>query len=287
MIRNRVARWTLPGLIILAVLAVCFTLTVRHVDRKLAARSYESVYNDCHKVWATRGLVLEGPAIRPNGKQNSIESVRRAFDHGARGTEVDVLFDTKMGRLIVSHDVPYNLKDGKLLTLEALFESTGGRGYFWIDFKKLRKLTDRELEASVLEMERLADRFDMKASIYVEGEAPFSLAAYRDAGFNTIFDTHPRPQSSPFSTAILELYKLVYYFGDFTVMAMNYGDADDPKYGSRAREVLRNIPVFIYHVDDLDVLEQLVDVPAVRVVMAGDHSVERYSLDACHSSSTR
>lgn len=287
MIRSRIVRWSLPGLIVLVILALSFALAVRHVDRRLAARSYEGVYDDCHKVWATRGLVLEGPAIRPDGKQNSIESVQRAFDHGARGTEVDVLFDTGMGRFIVSHDVPYNLKNGQLLTLEALFESSGGRGYYWIDFKKLRKLSDLELEASVAEMQRLAEKFGIKETIYIEGEAPFSLAAYRDAGFHTIFDTHPRPQSNPFSTLILELYKLVYYFGDFTVMAMNYGDADDPKYGSRAREVLKDVPVFLYHVDDLDVLAQLVDVPAVRVVMAGDHSVDRYSLGACHSPSAR
>ena len=136
-------------------------------------------------------------------------------------------------------------------------------------------------------MERLSGEFGIKKSIYIEGEAPFSLAAYRDAGFNTIFDTHPRPRSNPLSTVILDLYKLVYYFGDFTVMAMNYGAADDPKYGSRAREVLRNVPMFIYHVDDLDVLEQLVDVPSVRVVMAGDHSVDRYLLGACPSPSAR
>jgi hypothetical protein len=70
-------------------------------------------------------------------------------------------------------------------------------------------------------------------------------------------------------------------------MAMNYGNADDPKYGNRARAVLKDVPVFLYHVDDLDVLARLVDIPAVRVVMAGDHSVDRYSLGACHSSSAR
>lgn len=68
---------------------------------------------------------------------------------------------------------------------------------------------------------------------------------------------------------------------------MNYGDADDPKYGSRSREVLKDVPVFLYHVDDLDVLEQLVGIPSVRVIMAGDHSLDRYSLDACPRRSAR
>lgn len=55
MIRRRLVRWSLGGLIVLVVLAVGFTFAVGYVDRKLADRSYESVYNDCHKVWATRG----------------------------------------------------------------------------------------------------------------------------------------------------------------------------------------------------------------------------------------
>lgn len=282
MLRKKVMRRALPTLVIILLITAGFIAAVRYVDRQLDGRSWPGVYDDCHKVWATRGLVLEGPAITPTGTQNSIESIQLAFDRGARGTEVDVLFDTDMGKFIVSHDLPYNRKNGELLTLEDLFEHTGGGGYFWIDFKKIRKLSDEELDASVDEMERLANRFGIKKWIYVEGEAPFSLAAYRDAGFNTIYDIHPRSDGNLFTPAIIGLYKLVFHFGDFTVMAMNYGPMDDPKYGPRTQELLGEIPLFIYHIeDDPEALERLLKIKGVRVILVRDHSVDRYQLSAC------
>ena len=282
MVRKKRFKGAVVSTVVFFLCVTAFIVTANYVDKQLAARSWAGVYDDCYKIWATRGLVLDGPQITPDGLQNSIESIRLAFDRGARGTEVDVLFDTGMGQFIVSHDLPYNLKHGKLLTLEALFENTAGRNYFWIDFKKIRKLSDSELDASVAEMERLANKFGIKKWIYVEGEAPFSLAAYRDAGFNTIYDIHPRSDRNLFTPAIIALYKMVFYFGNFTVMAMNYGPMDDPKYGPRTQELLGDIPLFIYHIeDDRAELERLLRIRGVRVILVRDHSLDRYRLNAC------
>ena len=81
---------------------------------------------------------------------------------------------------------------------------------------------------------------------------------------------------------ILGFYKLVFYFGDFTVMAMNYGSMDDPKYGARTQRLLGNIPLFVYHIeDDAAALNRLQKVRGVRVILVSDHSVDRYRLNAC------
>jgi len=102
------------------------------------------------------------------------------------------------------------------------------------------------------------------------------------AGFHTIYDTHPRADSNPFTPLIVNLYKIVFYFGDFTVMAMNYGAMDDPKYGPRTQEILGSIPLFIYHIkDDAEALNKLLKNDAVRVVLISDHSLDRYQLNAC------
>ena len=269
---------------LLSISMVCFIVLSEYVDIRLKDRSYKEVYSDCFKVWAARGLVLDGPEITQNGTQNSIESIQRAFDKGAKGTEVDVHYDAAMGKFIVAHDKPYQLKNGSLLTLESLFEATGGSSYYWLDFKKLRHLNDIELAQSVLELERITQIHNVKNKIYVEGEAPFSLAKYRDAGFNTIFDTHPLPDSNLLTPPIINLYKMVYYFGGFTVMAMNYGGIDDPFYGQRTRKSLGNIPVFLYHVYDIpQVLKMISRLEAVRVILVLDHSLDRYGLNACGS----
>ena len=128
----------------ISMLMISYSIMVAYVDHKLKDRSYTGVYDDCHKIWAARGLVVEGPDITPNGTQNSIESIALAFSKGARGVEVDHYYDVELNQFIVSHDRPYNLKNGSLLTLEALFNATSGNNFFWLDFKKLRELDKEE-----------------------------------------------------------------------------------------------------------------------------------------------
>lgn len=268
-----------------AIVGACSVALV-YVDAQLERRSYAGIYNDCHKVWGARGLVPEGPNITRNGTQNSIESISLSLARGARGNEVDVHFDLDRGEFIVSHDFPYNFKNGALLTLEALFETTGENGYTWLDFKKLRHLDQRQLAQSVAELQRISAKGDLKNRIYVEGEAPLSLAAYRDAGFHTIFDTHPVADANFLSSMTIGVYKLIYYFGDFSVMAMNYGEVDNPIYGKNTRLLLGDIPVFVYHVaDDSAVLGDLVATPAVKVILVQNHSLDRYGLNACAANS--
>ena len=268
--------------LIITSIIIAHEVTVIYVDHQLSGRSYDDVYNKCHKVWAARGLVQEGPNITFNGTQNSIESVQLAFDQGARGSEIDVYFDTGQNQFIVSHDIPYNLKNGSILRLKSLFEATTSDRYYWLDFKKLRHLNPDQLKRSVSALETLASRGNLKELIYVEGEAPLSLAAFRDAGFHTIFDTHPISDSNPLTSVIINAYKMVYYFGDFSVMAMNYGTIKQPIYGPRTRRLLGDIPVFVYHVaSDFDFLQELSSLSSVRAILVENHSHNRYKVNVC------
>ena len=278
-----IRQWVLQSL--LFVIGFIMTISVMatvYTDYQLRAQIYPDVYDNCYKVWAARGLNPGNKNITHTGTQNSIESIQLAFDSGAHGTEVDIYFDTQRGEFIVSHDIPYNLKNGEILTLESLFDATSEAEYFWLDFKKMRHLDFKQLDQSVAELERLAARKDLKRRIYVEGEAPFSLAAYRDAGFKTIFDTHPLVDSHPLTPAIINLYKTVFYFGGYSVMGLNYGGIDAPIYGKVTQASLAGIPVFVYHVDDdAETLKLLSMMKAVRVILVENHSLNRYSVNAC------
>jgi hypothetical protein len=270
--------------IVTSIMAI-FSVAVIYVDYKLQDQSYDEVYNDCYKVWAARGLVNGGHEIMHTGEQNSIESIGRAFRSGAHGTEVDVFYDTTIKKFIVSHDYPYNLKNGAILPMESLFAATGNSNNYWLDFKRIRHLDDQQLADSVKELQRLADKFDLKKRLYVEGEAPISLAAYREAGFFTIFDTHPLNDDHFLAQPVINLYKLVYYFGNFSVMGMNYnfGHTQNPVYGPMTQRLLGNIPVFIYHIqDDAEVLQKLANMKAVRVMLVLHHNLNRYNLNACN-----
>ena len=115
---------------------VSYFLVTSYVNHKLEQRSEYQTYDSCHKVWSARGLYQKGVA---NGAiENSIESVALAFGKGGSGVEIDVRYDPESKHFFVTHDYPYIPQNGKLLTLNEMFEAVGRDGYFWLDYKNMR-----------------------------------------------------------------------------------------------------------------------------------------------------
>jgi hypothetical protein len=265
------------------VIVISYDVALSYSDYHLKQRTYSDI-NSCSKVWATRGFVPGDSTITPDGKQNSIGSIQLAFDNAAVGNEVDVFYDVVMGRYVVSHDRnPYNLKKGELLTLNELFIATGDEGYFWLDFKKLRHLDKEQLANAIARLDLISSTGDLKNRIYIEGAAPINLNAYQRAGFKTIFDTHPMVDSHLLTPLVVNVYKIAYYLGDFTVIGMNYGDKVSPIYGKRVRQILGNTPSFIYHVpNDKALLKELSSVSQIQVLLARDQSLNLFGITHCN-----
>ena len=255
---------------------------VFYVDMQLAKKDFSDSYNGCHKVWTARGLYGNGI------DQNSIESIGAAFDIGAEGVEVDVRYDKKMQDFIVSHDYPYNKKNGKILKLSELFDALGDNHYFWLDYKKLRHLNEEQTQQAIQRLFEISKKNNLKDRIYIENEAPVNLLKYRKAGLHTIFDTSPVPESMSFVSALMvNLYKMFFYFGDHSVMAMNYGELDDPIYGEHTRERLKNVPVFLYHLPvDEALVDELMALKNVRAFIVGNNqSINFHNKNSCDKNS--
>lgn len=249
------------------------------VDRGLAHRApFEAPWGK-HRVWSTRGLVLEGAGISNGGNQNSIAAVTLAFERGATGVEVDVFYDAEMGDFVVSHDRPYNLKGGKPLMLSELWAATGALGCFWLDWKKLRHLDDSQLDDALARLREYADNYGIRERVFIEGEDPFHLSACRRAGFATIYDTHPLPEHFPLASVVLDFYRAIYYFGGFTVLSLETGELNEPVYGPAAQRLLGQVPLFLYHApNDDDLLARLLGSSAAKVILLRDHSCDRFHL---------
>lgn len=263
---------------LLALLVIGFWLTLKFVDARLRQQSFAEAYDDCRKVWSARGLYGEGV------DENSIRSIRHAFEEGAMGVEVDVFFDAELEDYIVSHNEnPYQLKDGRILPLAELFEAVGEGHYFWLDFKKLRRLDRDQLQKAIARLNEITRVHGLKPRVYVEGENPTNLVHFRRAGFKTIFDTHPAPDDSVLSGFMIAVYKMFFYFGRHTVMGMEYGAIDRPVYGPRTRHRLGALPVFLYHVPvNEELVRELLALPAVRAFIVGSNqSVNLHHLTAC------
>ncbi len=249
----------------------------KYVDFRLSRKKNFDVYDDCHKVWTARGIYGEGV------DENSIESIGHAFREGARGVEVDVFYDVGLNDFIVSHNFPYQLKNGRILHLSELFDALGDDHYFWLDFKKLRRLSKPQALRAVQRLKQISSKNNLHQRVYVEGETPINLAHFRKAGFHTIFDTHPASSGGMLAAAMISLYKIFYYFGDHSVMGMEYGDIDRPVYGEATRKRLGSLPVFLYHVPvDESLVDELLKMDAVKAFIVGNNqSVNFYHKNAC------
>jgi hypothetical protein len=273
--------WTLI-LIIVASIA-----TVNYTESKLQKRDFSEAYNSCHKIWSARG-VYGNDGI----EQNSLESLEQGFSAGALGVEVDLHYDVEMKQFIISHDHPYKdangklvyvQKNGKLLTLGEVFEKFSKKYYFWMDYKNLGKLSSQETSEAIARLLEITQKNSLRERIYIEGTHPFKLAEYTDAGFKTIFDIQPLPQSSFTTKVVVELYKAFFARGGFTVLGMHYGKLDNPTYGDKMKEILGDIPVFLYHVpDDRELLDRLIDNDQIRVMLVGrDINLNRFDRNKC------
>lgn len=261
----------LLSLLILSI--ILWNATIYYIDRHIAEKYDDTVYNSIHKIWIARGL------YNFREEENSITAVRRAFDAGATGVEVDFYYDIKSNRFIVSHDksvnrktseLIYEKKDGKILTLEELLLTTGKDHYFYLDYKNLDRITYAETQDAIKRLEKITKFDDLKKRVYIEGSHPFKLPMYTDAGFKTLFGIHPLPEKNPFSSIVVNAYKIVYYFKNITAIALNYGEIDDPIYGPKTEKLLKDIPIFVFHTPiDEDFLRSLIEKKDVKMILPG------------------
>ena len=273
------------GLVVLTI--VSYHALLAYVDHQLESRVPPNAYQNCSKIWSARGLYNQ------RSEQNSLVSMKRAFNKGAIGAEVDFHFDLELNQFIISHDHPkkdangkyiYPKKSGRLLTLEHFLDELGKDKYFWLDYKNLDKLNEDQTQQAIERLLSITKLGDIRERLYVEGSTPTILSKYTDAGFKTILAIFPLKQNNILSSLSLNIYKIGFSFYNLSAMAMGYGEVDNSKYGNKAQKILGNIPVFMFHVpDNKQTIQSLVNNKNVRVVLVGkDLSIDRFNINTCH-----
>jgi hypothetical protein len=271
---------------IILFLTLAYNITLYYVDANIDKRVPTNSYDNCHKIWSARGI------YENKGEQNSIKSLTKATKAGYIGFEIDFYYDTNIDKFIVSHDKPkkdkngefhYTLKDGKLLTLQEVFEKLGKNHYFWLDYKNLDRLSKKDLPKAIKRLQEISKIYNIKDRIYLEGCTPWNLKYYDEAGFKTLLSFHPLPKSSPFHSISSNFFKMVYYFSSANSLSMQYGKADNPKYSDTTAKNLKSIPQFIFHTPvDKKLAYKLMQNRDIRVLLIGrDRSVDYGSINNC------
>jgi hypothetical protein len=209
------------------------------------------VYADCRRyvpvfektqIWSHRGYTERWP-------HNSLPAFREALALGADGLEMDIFWDDKLGTFVVSHDAPYIKPFGHLLTLQEVFDSLPVRETnIWLDLKNL----DRSNAKKVTEtLNGLLNKYQCRKNVFVESGNGWQLRQLDKAGIRTLYWV----QFSRFWPK--QVLKLTYihfllFVSDFDGLTTAHYLYDDT-----FRRQFHNYPIFVWHVDDTEVIKSL------------------------------
>lgn len=252
----------------LAVTALLIVLSlVLYVNKSFTRLKVAPFYDGCNKVWGHRGYFKDH-------ERNSLPGIRQAFDLGAKGVELDVHYDVESDRFIVSHDYPYKLKDGKLLLLEDVFRESGKRGYFWLDFKNLKRMKRKDAKKAAKNLVSLLESHNLKSKAIVESKSAQNLSIISRAGLHTSYWISVDRRDNAFLARVKVLgHKARFLYGKFSAVSLNYLN-----FTPYVQESFSDIPVQIFTLNrKSDVLKYL-HRKNVKVILSDENY---YSLSAC------
>lgn len=243
-------------------LAALAVISAKAIDYSFENKTTKSTFDfdQSRKIWGHRGFWQ-------NAEQNSIKAYKAAFELGTPGTELDVFFDVKLKDFIVSHDFPYNLKDGRILTLKNVFSEFGSNYKFWLDYKNLGDLSISEQQNSLNRLLELATEYNTKDNLIIESQNLEALAEFAKKGFTTSYWVTFNENSGR-RRYWSELYrlKLGYIFDRFTTISIDY-----EIYSDQLRKALPNIPTLLFTINDRDKLLNHLKIQNVKVILTDEN----------------
>jgi glycerophosphoryl diester phosphodiesterase len=253
---------------ILAVTALLIVLSlVFYVNKSFTGLKVAPFYDGCNKVWGHRGYFKDH-------ESNSLPGIRQAFDLGAEGVELDVHYDIESNRFIVSHNYPYKLKDGRLLLLEDVFRESGKRGYFWLDFKNLRRLKRKYAKKAAKTLVSLLESYDLKSRAIVESRNARNLSIFSKAGLHTSYwISVDRRDNAILARIKVAGYKARFLYGKFSAVSLDYLN-----FTPYVQDSFSAVPVHLFTLNTKsDVMKYLLQ-KNVKVILSDENY---YSLSAC------
>lgn len=238
---------------IVSVIAIVLILML-YVNFKVSNEN-NSFNGESNNVWAHRGLIDSR-----SGEPNSIESIKNAVSLNINGVELDIFYDVKLDDFVVSHDFPYNYKNGSILLLDSVFSEFNSISY-WLDFKNLEKLSPKEVLLSTNKLNFLIHKNKVnKKKLLIESVNITNLSQYTKNGYYTSWWI--LPQKSKYLSILRNYnYKIKYAFGKYTSLSMPY------KYYERIKASTGDIPVNLFTVNDSLLIQKFVKDKKVQIIL--------------------
>jgi hypothetical protein len=238
-----------------AIIAVCMVVVAVALVLEFWPRAGSDLVRDCRKIWVHRTLV-EGFA------ENTVTGLRRAYAMGARGVEIDVIFDEhRDGLFVISEEA---LRSGATPELElgTMLAAVPVGGQLWIDFWNLKELSGGAASSAIerlaaeLALARLRDR------VVVESTSARRLADLTARGVKGMLWVTVRRSRSQ---RIFDLARAAWDFhrSGASAVSMDYREYDDLVAWLFAR-----VPIHLFTVNDATLLDALTKDTRVSVVLS-------------------
>jgi len=251
-----------------AVTALLIVLSlVLYVNISFSRLRVTPFYDDCVKVWSHAGHSREYEI-------NSLPGYRQALDLGAGGVELDVHYDLGTDRFIVSHDFPYQKRDGRLLELEEVMDELAGRGYFWLDFKNLKRMKINEAEKAARRLSDLIQRYKLNNRVIVESKNALNLAVFSRAGIPSSYWVNVNRNKEGLETKLRVFsFKAMFLYGRFSAVSM-----DHRNYTPYLQEAFKNLPVHLFTINSEEEILEHMYRENVKVILSDENF---FGLDGC------
>jgi glycerophosphoryl diester phosphodiesterase len=203
------------------------------------------------QIWSHRG-------IHHTLQENTIEAFHLAKTQGFKGVELDVFFDDDLG-LVVSHDFPYQVVDGKVLRLTAVIDSFYNDFSFWID---LKNLDAKNVKAIASAFEMLFKEYPtLSQHVFVESAKGWQLHKLSKVGVQGIYWVQ-------FSRHPLKQFFKIYYLKSIIAHADFFGITSDYRYLDEPfKRIFGHLNWYIFTVNEKSTIEELAKIPAIKVIL--------------------
>jgi len=213
------------------------------------------------KLWSHAGYVKDSL----DGVKNSIQSFDKAQSLGAKGLEVDVIYDVSLKKFVVSHDFPYSRYDNKLLFLDSVFSKYQNNFVYWLDYKNLKDLKKEDVAESYERLEFIVQAQKLqKENVLIESVNVDNLSYFTDKGYYTSWWINP--YKSKYKSILRNFkYRLYYTLGRYSSLSMRY------TYYERVEEKLNNIPINLWTINDGDYYNSVKDNDRVKIILTDNN----------------
>jgi glycerophosphoryl diester phosphodiesterase len=213
------------------------------------------IINKYPTVWSHRGINNSGL------EENSIKAFEHVLKKGLKGIEIDVFWDEKSERLLVTHDQPKqntNYKDLGVF-ISRFKDSTS----YWIDLKNLTCNNQSAIEKAITAMLSAQNK---SINIFIESQNGWALRNFDSPGIKTIFWAQFN------RSGLKRIAKLIYLKSIIAVSSFNGISCSYKLYDKDFMNNFDGFSIFLFHLNNEQIKQIILKRSSVHVLLAdGDY----------------